>query len=81
MLYILPSPHNFLTLINSDGSGSLAYQEFARKFANYKATASLHREVNFKNDKEALAEKLHGSGAGARMTKSSVARKKTDETL
>ncbi|CAD7937081.1 unnamed protein product [Amoebophrya sp. A120] len=64
-------------MADTDGTGALAYQEFARKFAAYKATASLHRDVAFKTKEDELAEKLHGSGAGRRQTKHSVSRTQT----
>eukprot|EP00392_Amoebophrya_sp_AT5.2_P011030 g11105.t1 len=64
-------------MADTDGTGALAYQEFARKFAAYKATASLHRDVAFKTKEDEMAEKLHGSGAGRRSTKHSVSRTET----
>merc|ERR1719262_1364010 len=42
-------------MADEDGSGNLHYQEFARKFANYKHTASMHRHVALKSEADAKA--------------------------
>jgi len=68
-------------MADSDGTGALAYQEFARKFAAYKATSSLHREVGFKSKSDEEAEKLHGTGAGTRVSKHSTIREKAVDTF
>merc|ERR1719240_2208603 len=65
-------------MADEDGSGELRYQEFARKFANYKHTASMHRHVQLKSEADAKAEALHGVGAGSRMAKTSQHRKSVD---
>ncbi|CAD7971754.1 unnamed protein product [Amoebophrya sp. A25] len=61
-------------LADTDGTGALAYTEFARKFAHYRASATLHKEVGFASKEDEQAEKLHGTGAGRRMTRSSIQR-------
>jgi Ca2+-binding EF-hand superfamily protein len=56
-------------MADEDQSGVLHYTEFARKFANYKATHSLHRHAGHKSEADAKAVALHGVSAGARMAK------------
>jgi Ca2+-binding EF-hand superfamily protein len=56
-------------MADEDNSGVLHYTEFARKFANYKATHTLHRHAGHKSEADAKAVALHGVGAGSRMAK------------
>jgi Ca2+-binding EF-hand superfamily protein len=67
----LPKEHanRLWEMADEDQSGVLHYTEFARKFANYKATHSLHRHAGLKSEADAKAVALHGVGAGARMAK------------
>lgn len=62
-------------MADEDKTGAIVYQEFARKFANYKHTASMHRHVGLKSEADAKAVKLHGVAAGSRMAKTSQHRK------
>jgi Ca2+-binding EF-hand superfamily protein len=62
-------------MADEDGTGNLQYQEFARKFASYKATHSLHRHANYKDDgKQQLVQSLHGVDAASRVQKSAAIR-------
>merc|ERR1719359_2016900 len=40
------------TMADEDGSGSIHYQEFARKFCTFKASHSLHRHASLKTGEE-----------------------------
>lgn len=61
-------------MADEDESGVLHYTEFARKFAAYKATHSLHRHAGHKSEADRKAVALHGVAAGSRMAKTSQER-------
>ena len=62
-------------MADEDGTGNLQYQEFARKFASYKATHSLHRHADYKDDgKQELVQSLHGVDAASRVQKHAAIR-------
>eukprot|EP00746_Dinoflagellata_sp_MGD_P164880 gnl/MRDRNA2_/MRDRNA2_93814_c0_seq1.p1 gnl/MRDRNA2_/MRDRNA2_93814_c0~~gnl/MRDRNA2_/MRDRNA2_93814_c0_seq1.p1 ORF type:complete len:513 (+),score=84.59 gnl/MRDRNA2_/MRDRNA2_93814_c0_seq1:187-1725(+) len=58
-------------MADEDNSGVLIYTEFARKFAAYKATGSLHRHGTIVN---ANVVKVHGMGAAQSVQKESAIR-------
>jgi len=58
-------------MADEDGSGVLIYTEFARKFAAYKATGSLHRHNTIVN---ANVVKTHGMAAAQTVQKESAIR-------
>jgi Ca2+-binding EF-hand superfamily protein len=68
-------------MADEDNSGVLHYTEFARKFANYKATHTLHRHASLKSEAEAKAVALHGVGAGSRMAKATQHRSSKEVTF
>ena len=57
-----------------EGTGNLQYQEFARKFASYKATHSLHRHADFRDKEQAKVLSLHGVDAASRVQKHAAIR-------
>ncbi|CAD7935507.1 unnamed protein product [Amoebophrya sp. A120] len=70
------------SIADDDGGGNLQYQEFARKFASYKASHSLHRHADFKKEgQQALIQQLHGSDAATRVAKRASIRKEDGEPL
>ena len=54
---------------------------FARKFAAYKATHSLHRHASMKSEADAKAVALHGVAAGSRMAKTTQHRSSKEVPL
>jgi Ca2+-binding EF-hand superfamily protein len=68
-------------MADEDGSGVLHYTEFARKFAAYKATHSLHRHASMKSEADAKAVALHGVAAGSRMAKTTQHRSSKEVTF
>jgi Ca2+-binding EF-hand superfamily protein len=68
-------------MADEDGSGVLHYTEFARKFASYKATHTLHRHAGLKSEADAKAVALHGVAAGSRMAKATQQRSSKEVTF
>jgi hypothetical protein len=68
-------------MADEDNSGVLHYTEFARKFANYKATHTLHRHASLKSEADAKAVALHGVAAGSRMAKATQHRSSKEVTF
>jgi len=62
-------------MADEDGTGNLQYQEFARKFASYKASHSLHRHADYRKDgHQELVQSLHGVDAASRVQKHAAIR-------
>merc|ERR1719253_2039407 len=63
-------------MADEDNTGNIQYQEFARKFSTYTATASLHRHADYRKDgHQELVQSLHGVDAASRVQKHSAIRK------
>jgi len=61
-------------MADEDGSGTLIYGEFTRKFSTYKATSSLHKHSDLADENQKTIYKLHGSGSVSRIQKQAAIR-------
>jgi len=67
-------------LADEDNSGTIQYQEFARKFCSFKASASLHRHGSM-TAADAKVAAVHGSGGVTRTQKHASIRESEELTF